>query len=422
MGARILLACWGSHGDLFPSIGLAIGLRARGHSPVVASSPHYRADVEREGLAFHPVRPDVDPTDPAIVARVLDPWSGPRTLIAELLSPHLREALEDTRAAVASADLVVSHPLTFPAAMAAEERDVPWLGTVLSPMSMFSVHDFPALPLAPWSASLVEALGPAAGRVLLAAARVATRRWSRPVEALRRELGLRSIGHPLIDGPFSPHGTLALFPRAMARPQPDWPEGTEATGLVPYNPDLPVPPEVLDFLDAGEPPIVFTLGSSAVHLAGRFYEESLLAARHLGRRALLLAGARAAGLPRAPDVLAIPYAPHDRVFPRACAIVHAGGIGTTGQALRAGKPMLVAPFAYDQRDNARRVNRMGVSRVCPIGRYAAPRVARDLDALLGSPACRSAAEAAGAQARAEGGAEAACDRIEMLLRPGRSSR
>ena len=49
---RIVLTTWGSCGDLNPYIGLALGLRARGHEPILATIPRYRADVEREGLAY----------------------------------------------------------------------------------------------------------------------------------------------------------------------------------------------------------------------------------------------------------------------------------------------------------------------------------------------------------------------------------
>jgi rhamnosyltransferase subunit B len=41
-------------------------------------------------------------------------------------------------------------------------------------------------------------------------------------------------------------------------------------------------------------------------------------------------------------------------------LVHHGGIGTTAQALRAGRPQLVIPMAHDQFDNAARVKRLGV--------------------------------------------------------------
>ena len=87
------------------------------------------------------------------------------------------------------------------------------------------------------------------------------------------------------------------------------------------------------FLDDGPPPIVFTLGSSAVMDAGQFYEHSAAAAKLLGRRAVLLVGKDARNRPASlPDgVVAFDYAPFSELFPRAAAVVHHGGIGTTGR-------------------------------------------------------------------------------------------
>lgn len=73
---KIVIATWGSHGDLYPALGLATALRDRGHTTTVASSPMYRDDVERAGLAFEPVRPDVDPNDRDLIARIMDAQRG----------------------------------------------------------------------------------------------------------------------------------------------------------------------------------------------------------------------------------------------------------------------------------------------------------------------------------------------------------
>ena len=51
-------------------------------------------------------------------------------------------------------------------------------------------------------------------------------------------------------------------------------------------------------------------------------------------------------------VAAFGYAPYSGLFPRCSAIVHQGGVGTTAQAMRSGRPMLVVPFGFDQHDNA----------------------------------------------------------------------
>src|SRR5690349_11281187 len=99
---------------------------------------------------------------------------------------------------------------------------------------------------------------------------------------------------------------------------------------------------LLRFLGKGPTPIVFTLGSAAVHIAGDFYRESIKAAKLLNRRAVLLIGGErnrpAEPLPE--GIIAVNYAPFGEILPRAAAMVHQCGVGTTAQGLRAGIPML----------------------------------------------------------------------------------
>ena len=151
----------------------------------------------------------------------------------------------------------------------------------------------------------------------------------------------------MLAGQHSPQLVLALFSRVLAKPQPDWPARTVVAGAMLFNgaatPEVSA--ELERFLAEGAPPIVFTLGTSAVEAAGSFYDVSAEAARRLSRRAVLLVGRHARNRPRAtgPDVLAVDYAPHAALFPRAAAIVHQGGAGTLHQALLAGRPTLVVP-------------------------------------------------------------------------------
>jgi UDP:flavonoid glycosyltransferase YjiC (YdhE family) len=90
------------------------------------------------------------------------------------------------------------------------------------------------------------------------------------------------------------------------------------------------------------------------------------------------------------------YIPFSQLLPRAAALVHHGGIGTTAQALAAGIPQLVMPMSHDQADNAARIERLGVGRSLVPRRFQAPAVARLLDELLNSTAvatcCREVAQ------------------------------
>jgi UDP:flavonoid glycosyltransferase YjiC (YdhE family) len=114
-------------------------------------------------------------------------------------------------------------------------------------------------------------------------------------------------------------------------------------------------------------------------------------------------------------IIAVSYAPYSQIFPRACAIVHQGGIGTTAQALRAGRPTLVMPYSHDQPDNAARVERLGTSRTIPRQKYAAERVTRQLGELLENPNYAVKAAEIGAIIQAEDGVNVACDAIEKQL-------
>ena len=414
---RIVINCWGSHGDLFPYIGLAIALKARGHVPVVATAAIYRDEVERAGVEHAHVGPDIDPNDTTLYARVMHPSKGSEVIVRELLMPKLAETHAQLRDAAVGADLLVAHPLTVSVPLVAERAGVPWVSTVLAPMLFFSATDFPVLPQMPMLRHLSR-LGPWATSRVIGLAHRTTNAWFEPVNELRAKLGLPPAGHPMFEGLFSPRLTLALFSRVLGTPQPDWPAHVRTTGFVFYNERDALTPELEAFLATGPPPVVFTLGTSAVGAAGRFYHESAAATARLGVRAVLLTGAFAQNRPEGEisrDVLLVERAPHELLFPRASAVVLHGGIGTTGQALRSGRPMLVVPYGHDQPDNAYRVTKLGVARTLYPRRYHAARVARALAQLL-SGDYRARAESVAAIVRAEGGAAAAAEALERSAR------
>ena len=414
--ARILIACWGSYGDVYPYVGLAYALKDRGHHPVLATAEYYRPLIESLGFAFRPMGPMIDPDDVATIGRVLHPVRGADALIRDVLLPSFRADYAALEEAARDADAIVTHPITFAAPVVAQMRRLTWISTVLAPMSFFSATDPPVLAPAPFLAGLAR-FGSWYGHVVAQFARAQTRPWMKPVFELRRELGLSEGEHPLFEGQFSPALTLALFSHLLASPQADWPPNVTVTGSVFYNGPDTLPADLEAFLDSGPPPVVFTLGSSAVAAAGRFYEESLDATRRLGARAVLLTGGFERNMPRraGDDTFVIDHAPHQLLFPRAAAVVHPGGAGTLAQALRAGRPMLVVPHAHDQPDNAARVARLGVARTVRQHRYRAARVARQLQDLLADKQVQARAREVGGTVRSEGGASAAAAAVDALI-------
>jgi UDP:flavonoid glycosyltransferase YjiC (YdhE family) len=96
-------------------------------------------------------------------------------------------------------------------------------------------------------------------------------------------------------------------------------------------------------------------------------------------------------------------------------IVHQGGIGTTGEAMRAGRPMLVVPYSHDQPDHAVRLTRLGIARRVPRSAYNASTAARELRVLLDDERYAERAAGIGSRVRAEAGAATASHLLTSLL-------
>lgn len=415
--ARIVLATIGSLGDLHPALALAQGLHARGHRVELVTSEMYRARIEVLGLGFHPLRPDLLAQGEHIVAGIMDGPRGSEKLMREHLFPAVRQMHADLAPVAAGADLLIASELVFPAAILAATTPVRWVSYVLAPVSLFSMRDPSLLPVPPACQWILRGGSPVY-RAVKGIGKLVSHPWWRPLREFRAEFGLPAGGHPLFEGKYSPRLNLALFSPVLQPPQPDWPPQTVQAGFLFHDEahahaELPGP--VRHFLAQGEPPVIFTLGSAAVHVPGDFYAESVQAAQRLGRRALLLLGKNRRPPCLPPSIFAWEYLPFASIFRHAAAIVHQGGVGTTAQALRAGRPMLVVPFAHDQFDNAARVARLGVGRTLGRKAYRAGRVASELGLLLGDSALARRAAGAGARVRAEDGVAAACAAVERAL-------
>jgi UDP:flavonoid glycosyltransferase YjiC (YdhE family) len=337
-----------------------------------------------------------------------------------MIGPHMRETYDDTLAAVKAeggADLLVSHMVTMAAPLVAQKTGVRWASTVLAPISFLSAYDPPVMPQVPALHGLT-ALHPAIARLLWRLGKWRSRPWVRSVDDLRKELGLPPGEHPIFEGQHSPQLVLALFSPLFARMQPDFPPHTRITGFAFYDDPQgqPAAPELARFLEDGEPPILFTLGSSAVWIGADFYRVSIEAAQLLKRRAIVLVGDKqnVAG-PLPPGIAAFEYAPYHSVMPRAACIVHQGGVGTTAQGLRAGRPLLIMPFGHDTADNARRAADLGVARVIRQKHYTVENVVKELTELLDNAEYTWHAEDVGAKIEAENGVVAACDELEKLV-------
>jgi rhamnosyltransferase subunit B len=370
----IVVVSFGGPGDVQPMLALGRALRGRGHRVLFLSNPYFeplarQLDLEFAGFgsadhlahAMHSAH--AGSCDRGLTAALPGKWLRQglgrwRRRTRGALGPMRWTYEKIERERLAGNAVIVARGNAFGARIAREKLGLPLATVHLQPAMLRSVHDAPGLPLpdgrGPWLRGLRRCLWAAIeryGDLLLLPG----------TNAFRAELGLPPVRRLFSAWIHSPDLVLGLFPEWFAPPQPDWPPRTRLVGFPLFDESgiREVPPEALSFLGAGEPPVVFTAGSFHRN-AGRFFEVSAEVCHRLGMRGLILSPASdcvPASLPE--GVVHFSYVPLSSVLPRAAAVVHHGGIGTTGQAFAAGIPQLVVPFTDDQSDNAARVQRIG---------------------------------------------------------------
>lgn len=424
--AHIVIATVGSLGDLFPFLAIGQELRARGHRVSIATHAIHQVTIEQAGLAFANASGIAEPENrEAFTARAFDRWHGPRFVVHDFAAMDVQASYDRLAPIVVEADVLVTTTLAFAGQILGEQLSAAgklrWLSAVLAPAGFLSAYDPPATGMAALDNFIRHS--PRRGRWLQATARRVTHGWTAPVRDSRRSLGLPPVsllGDPFHQGQHAPQGVLALFSPLLGQPQPDWPPNVHVAGFARYAQTMALDPALTTFLDSGAPPLVFTLGSTAVHMGADFLRTSLAAALQLDQRAVLFTGSpemRAklpANLPA--TIHAVDYAPHAALFPRAAVIVHHGGIGTSSEALYSGKPMLVVPHGFDQPDNAARLRRLGVAEVLPAARYRANRVAGMLRRLQSDMTYSQHGKTCALALRNEGGASCAAAIIDRHCR------
>jgi len=208
----------------------------------------------------------------------------------------------------------------------------------------------------------------------------------RHLNRFRKQLGLPPVWR-VFHWWLSPQCILACFPDWYGQPQKDWAAQIKLTGFPMFDPhsDSELPEDLLNFISAGDPPIVFTFGTGMMH-AAQLFAPAIEACRQLKRRAIFVT--------RYADQLPEPLpahihhclaAPFVKLFPKCAAVVHHGGVGTLSQAIAAGIPQLILPVAYDQLDNALRVKGLGAGNYLPRNRRSPIQIAEALTQLLRAP-------------------------------------
>jgi UDP:flavonoid glycosyltransferase YjiC (YdhE family) len=416
---KALLITQGSHGDINPFIAIGQALRARGHDVLLTTNPYFETQIGAAGLSFAPLGEHVDLKQSIAEHDVMDPQRGPLNLLRKFLLPHVPEHVRRTRELVRELrpDVVVYHPIVIGA---------PWACALEGPVPTVSITPSPTLWATPGDPLVLlpnhsDSPGPAAlwlGRFMS--------KWflrfvlDGDLNRLRRELGLGKERDQLWGHARNATLNLGVWSPLLRPPLPGDPARSAVVGFTWHDRDRTqeAPDSELDaFFAAGAPPIVFALGSTGVHAAGRFYECAVEASVALGQRALLVVGRdqpAPPNMPRDGGIKAVAYAPFSSVFRRSSVVVHHGGVGTTAQGLVAGRPTLIMPMAHDQFDNAARAKRLGVSETLHFAKLDTPRLTALLGQLIREPRYAAAAAALAPRIAAEDGARRAAELIEAV--------
>jgi rhamnosyltransferase subunit B len=405
---HVVVTSFGSDGDFNPLLAIAGALVRRGVTVTFVANPFYERRVLRTGSRFVAAGRFLDifaalRDNPRYLSTVRGGVAVWKELVVPIICdtyPVVRETVQQLGATV-----VVSHVLSFAGVWAAAHTGARNVLVTTTTSGWLSRHQ--PMVFANWRAP----------RVVQSALTVALRAGAEAVlrRALRRVAA--EIGAPALPGAVPDADLhLGVWPAWFRPPAPDDPPHATMCGFVLDSADAwdPLPADLETFLTAGDAPVVAAFGSAASLFAADRYRTVGDACERLGRRCVLIGSSAGAVAPTA-NRMVVPSTPYARIFPRASVVVHHGGFGTCAEALRAGKPSLITPFAFDQFDTAARVHAAGLGRWFAGKPTSAAAMVTALDWVLRSAPLEAGARAAAARiAAAPNGADRAAELIAAL--------
>ncbi len=417
---KLTIIALGSRGDVQPCVALGRGLAAAGYAVRVATMEQFKSLVESQGLEFFRVEGDVQ----ALVNELLIPqqreastlslWGTYRAMRRSFgaITEHYHRAFAD--AALRDSEAILSQlPGGFYGFDLAETLGVPYVALSVVPQEMTGAWPLSLFPnrrsWGRWYNRQTYRIGQ----------QLAWRPFRQPINQFRRDLGLRPAAFgwgnirrmarervPVVQG-FSPH---------VIPPQPEWGDHVHTTGYwVLDEPDWTPSAELSAFLDGGDPPVFVGFGSMPIAKPAQTAALILEALAQYGKRGILQ-GDWATAAPLPDTVFALDYAPYAWLFPRMAAIVHHGGSGTTGFALRAGVPSLVIPFIADQPFWGERTYALKVGpKPIPFTKLTVTQLAHAIYRMIESPPMHRRASQLKEAMRAENGVSRAVEIIRNYL-------
>jgi len=414
---KIVVLTLGTRGDVQPFMALALGLKKAGHDVMLAAGADFETFVADYGLNFIPIR--------ARYQELFQSDEGRAGLAGDdLKSLNIRRRniirmmgniLDDSWKASQGAEAIIFHPRVMAGPHIAEKLDIPAFAAMPTPMlTPTRAFSCPGVPF-PRFGKVFNRLSFAGVRFWNLFFRKPVNRWRRdvlglpPLRGLADDMTIRGSPVPVL---------YCYSPHVVPRP-PDWPAHVVVTGywFLERHDSWQPSPELLEFLEAGQPPVCVGFGSMVSRRPERLTRivvEALSKSRQRGILATGWGGLTDVNLPD--SVFGIDSAPYDWLFPRMKALVHHAGFGTVGAGLRAGKPTIGCPFYSDQPFWARIVYELGVGpKPIPQKKLSAEGLARAIEEAASNKAMQQRASKLGETIRAEDGIARAVEAVDAFL-------
>lgn len=430
-----------ARGHLYPAVPIMAELVRRGHSATLYSLAGELEQLAPLGIEGHAI-------DPAIERIEIEDYrertqlGAIRSVFKAFLKRSTSEAPDLERAlATHDPDLLLIDINCWGAATVAEASGRPW--------AMYSPYLLP-LPSkdAPAYGPGLRPLGGPIGTVRDAivnrvSERISFQSTMPQINALRSAHGLGALAR-FDELLATPKLLLSLTAEGFEYPRGDWPANVKLVGPMNWSPPLngerhdrparggaldegpvsqPHPPEPTPsqrptyapaWLEELADPLVLVTCSTELQRDKRLLHVALEALPAAGISVLGTTSAHdPAGFAATPGSKVVRFVSHDVVLGRAACVVCHGGLGITQKALAAEVPVVVVPFGRDQAETARRVEFAEAGVRLPPRRLTPKRL---LDAVHSAMECREGAQRVSHAYTAAGGASAAANAIEAIVK------
>lgn len=334
---KIAILTLGTRGDVQPYAVLGQALKQRGHQVTLSTAKNFEQLVKSYDIDFEPIEADFQELlnsdegkkmmkgNPFAVKRNLNTWVYP--LITNSLTDFYKLAKES--------DIVLYHVKTLADSFADQFPNKMIRANVLpivEPTKEFANPAFSGL----WLPSFLN-------KLTYNFSNLSIKLLSKPIGQFRTKFDLPKIFTvPTI------RNIYGISSHFLAVPQ-DFLAHSKFTGFWFGTSSTELSTDLTDFINAGEPPLLLTFGSMPFKSKFDLLTAIIKLTQQSDTRIIVVKGwglEYTEQLENNPKIKVISSAPYEKLFPLTKAIIHHGGVGTTAECLRAGKPFMICPILY----------------------------------------------------------------------------